>query len=78
MAVSKSTSVTVTNNAAATGEVQLITLDEEAEARACIFSGGTAVPVELLHPDPESDATAASGYLLKKTEKMLATHLIPV
>jgi hypothetical protein len=44
----------------------------------CTFSGGKAVPVEFLHSDPESDATAAFGYLLKKTEKMLATHLIPV
>jgi hypothetical protein len=77
MAVSKSISVTVTDNAAATGEVQLITLGEEPEVRACIFSGGTAVPVKFLHSDPESDAAAALGNLLKKTEKMLATHLIP-
>ena len=75
-AVNKSTSVTVNGNAAATGEVQLITLGEESKVRACIFSGGTALPIKFLHSDPESDAAAALGNLLLKTEKMLATHLI--
>ena len=72
-AISKSTTAVIDDNV---GDVQLITLNEGSAVRACIFSGGTAVPTKLLHSDPEADAAAALGNLLKKTEKMLANFLM--